>query len=638
MCGISGFLKFQKNLSADNLKKYSLLMAKTLEKRGPDHFGYWCDEVSGIALSHRRLSIIDLSVNANQPMLSSNGRYVIVYNGEIYNFKKIRSSLESITNFKTNSDTEVLLELVSRFGPRKATEQLNGIFAFAIWDKKKEKLSICRDRVGVKPVYVYFDGTSFAFASELKALKTLPWLNLELDKKSISTYVRLNYIPSPYSIFKNVSKLSPGSIMEINLNKHVRIKKYWQISEVLRKNKISSNNDTYGIIEEAVKSQMVSDVPIGVFLSGGVDSSLIAAMAQKNSKKPIDSFTIGFNDDQFNEADFAKKISRLLGTNHNEVFFNYKNLANLINCLPVVYDEPFADSSQLPTILLSQITKKKVTVALSGDGGDELFAGYYRYFLVEKYQKYIFKQPVLLKFLLSKIINIIPKTIWDNLGIFLPSSYGGKQFGDKLLKLSNLLINNEETSFQQRIISNCNDLTPLVYEKKEKKVDYFEKRYESLFNDTTFRMQVLDFLIYLPDDILTKVDRASMNNSLEVRVPYLDNNVVEHAFFLEKKNKIKGSEGKLILKKILGTFLPDSLINRPKMGFGVPLDNLIRENFTDKIEYYLNSKIVKDQNIYNLKYFKKLWKEHKDKKRNWQFLLWNFLVFQMWFEYWESKN
>ena len=253
-------------------------------------------------------------------------------------------------------------------------------------------------------------------------------------------------------------------------------------------------------------------------------------------------------------------------------------------------------------------------------------------------QKYIFKQPVLLKFLLSKIINIIPKTIWDNLGIFLPSSYGGKQFGDKLLKLSNLLINNEETSFQQRIISNCNDLTPLVYEKKEKKVDYFEKRYESLFNDTTFRMQVLDFLIYLPDDILTKVDRASMNNSLEVRVPYLDNNVVEHAFFLEKKNKIKGSEGKLILKKILGTFLPDSLINRPKMGFGVPLDNLIRENFTDKIEYYLNSKIVKDQNIYNLKYFKKLWKEHKDKKRNWHFLLWNFLVFQMWFEYWESKN
>ena len=638
MCGISGFLKFQKNLSADNLKKYSLLMAKTLEKRGPDHFGYWCDEVSGIALSHRRLSIIDLSVNANQPMLSSNGRYVIVYNGEIYNFKKIRSSLESITNFKTNSDTEVLLELVSRFGPRKATEQLNGIFAFAIWDKKKEKLSICRDRVGVKPVYVYFDGTSFAFASELKALKTLPWLNLELDKESISTYVRLNYIPSPYSIFKNVSKLSPGSIMEINLNKHVRIKKYWHISEVLRKNKISSNNDTYGIIEEAVKSQMVSDVPIGVFLSGGVDSSLIAAMAQKNSKNPIDSFTIGFNDDQFNEADFAKKISRLLGTNHNEVFFNYENLANLINCLPVVYDEPFADSSQLPTILLSQITKKKVTVALSGDGGDELFAGYYRYFLVEKYQKYIFKQPVLLKFLLSKIINIIPKTIWDNLGIFLPRSYGGKQFGDKLLKLSNLLINNEETSFQQRIISNCNDLTPLVYEKKEKKVDYFEKRYESLFNDTTFRMQVLDFLIYLPDDILTKVDRASMNNSLEVRVPYLDNNVVEHAFFLEKKNKIKGSEGKLILKKILGTFLPDSLINRPKMGFGVPLDNLIRENFTDKIEYYLNSKIVKDQNIYNLKYFKKLWKEHKDKKRNWQFLLWNFLVFQMWFEYWESKN
>ena len=639
MCGISGFIKFQKDLSTDSLKKYSLLMAKTLEKRGPDSYGYWCDESNGIAFSHRRLSIIDLSTNANQPMFSSNGRYIIVYNGELYNFKNIRSNLEKKVNFKTNSDTEALLELVSDLGPQKAADKLNGIFAFAVWDKKKERLYVCRDRVGVKPVYIYYDEVNFAFASEIKALKKLPWLKLKLDRESISSYVRLNYIPCPHSIFKNVKKLSPGSIMEINLKKSIKIKKYWEISEVLKNNKSkSSQNDTLGIIENAVKSQMVSDVPIGVFLSGGIDSSLIAALAQKNQKKPINSFTIGFNDSQFNEAEFAKKISKILGTDHNEVFFNFDNLANLIDLIPHVYDEPFADSSQLPTLLLSQITKKKVTVALSGDGGDELFAGYYRYFLVEKYQKYIFRQPILLKFLLSKMINFLPKGFWDNLGSFLPSSYGGKQFGDKLLKLSNLLTNSEETSFQQRIISNCNDLSELVYYKEEKKVDYFDERYETLFKDITFRMQVLDFLIYLPDDILTKIDRASMNSSLEVRVPFLDNDVIEHAFLLEKKNKIIGSEGKIILKKILKAFLPDSLINRPKMGFGVPLDNLIREKFSHKIEYYLNSKIVRDQNIYNLEYFSMLWVEHKNKKRNWQFLLWNFLVFQMWFEYWETEN
>ena len=636
MCGISGFIKFKNNLSVDILKKYSLLMANTLEKRGPDQLGYWCDETSGIALSHRRLSIIDLSTKANQPMVSFNKRYIIVFNGEIYNFKIIRSYLKEKIQFKTNSDTEVLLELISSVGPKKAIYLLNGIFAFAVWDKKKRKLFVCRDRVGVKPVYTYYDGVNFAFASELKALKKLPWINLELDKKSISSYVRLNYIPSPYSIFKNVSKLSPGSFLEIDLKKSLKKKKYWKILDILEKKNFASSNDTLHIIENAVKNQMVSDVPVGVFLSGGVDSSLIAALAQKNSKKSINSFTIGFKDDQFNEARFAKKVSRILGTNHNEVFFNFKNLDDLIDLIPIVYDEPFADSSQLPTLLLSQITKKKVTVALSGDGGDEMFAGYYRYFLVEKYQKYIFKQPLLLKLLLRKIINFIPKKLWDNLGTLLPNNYGGKQFGDKLLKLSSLLTNKDETSFQQRIISNCNDLSDLLYEKEEKKVDYFDKKYETLFKDTTFRMQVLDFLIYLPDDILTKVDRASMNNSLEVRVPFLDNNVIEHAFSLEKKNKIKGSEGKIILKKVLKNFLPDSLINRPKMGFGIPLDNLIRENFSDKIEYYLNSKIVRDQNIYNLEYFNILWSEHKDKKRNWQFLLWNFLVFQMWFEHWEA--
>ena len=638
MCGISGFIKFSNSLSKEELSLYASMMSDSMYHRGPNSNGLWVDEKKGISLSHRRLSILDLSKNGHQPMQSSCGRYVIVYNGEIYNFKELRERIEkSKVKFKSLTDTEVIIELVSKFGVVKTTKLLNGIFCFAIWDKKKAKLFIVRDRVGVKPVYIYRDSQTTAFASEIKALKKLPFIKLKIDYQSVSSYVRLNYIPSPYSIFKNVTKLSPGTIFEVDLNKKIKNNKYWDISNFETKKDHTSDINSFGIIEDAVKSQMVSDVPLGVFLSGGIDSSLIASMAQKNSVKPINSFTIGFEDNQFNEAEYARKIAKIIGTNHNEVYFSYNNLEKLLNVLPSVYDEPFADSSQLPTLLLSQVTKKKVTVALSGDGGDELFAGYYRYFLVEKYQKYIFKQPLLLKILLKKIINFIPKNAWDYLGRFLPNNYGGNQFGDKLLKLSTLLTNPQEMSFQRRIISNCNQLSLLLKDGAEKKVGYFDDEYEKLFPDITKRMQVLDFLIYLPDDILTKVDRASMNHSLEVRVPFLDNNVIDHAFSLEKKHKIKNNEGKLILKKLLKNFLPSSLINRPKMGFGIPLGKLLKKNFSEKIEYYIYSKNIENQNIYEINYIRKLWKEHKSGTRNWQFLLWNFFVFQMWYEYWEKK-
>ena len=639
MCGISGFINFSKNFSKEELCLYASMMSDSMVHRGPNSNGFWVDEKKGISLSHRRLSILDLSNNGYQPMESSCGRYLIVYNGEIYNFKKLREKIEkSKVKFKSSTDTEVIIELVSKFGVVKTTKLLNGIFCFAIWDKKKSKLFIVRDRVGVKPVYIYKDSQTVAFASEIKALKKLPFIELKLDYQSVSSYVRLNYIPSPYSIFKNVTKLLPGTIFEVGQNKIIKNTKYWEISNSKTEKVYTSDGDSFSIIENAVKSQMVSDVPLGVFLSGGIDSSLIASMAQKNSVKPINSFTIGFDDNQFNEAEYAKKIAKIIGTNHNEVYFSYDNLEKLLNVLPSVYDEPFADSSQLPTLLLSQITKKKVTVALSGDGGDELFGGYYRYFLAEKYQKYIFRQPLLLKILLKRIIRFIPKKMWDSFGSFLPNNYGGSQFGDKLLKLSNLLTNSQETSFQRRIISNCNQLSLVVQDGSEKKVGYSDDEYEKLYPDITERMQVLDFLIYLPDDILTKVDRASMNHSLEVRVPFLDNNVIDHAFGLEKKHKIKNDEGKLILKKLLKNFLPSSLVNRPKMGFGIPLGNLLRKNFSEKIEHYIYSKNIENQNIYKIDYIRKLWEEHKSGKRNWQFLLWNFFVFQLWYEYWESNS
>ena len=638
MCGIAGFIKFANNLSYNNLERHSVSMANTLERRGPDQSGFWVDASSGVALSHRRLSIIDLSNNASQPMISSDKRFVLVYNGEIYNFINLRNSLKKKIKFETKSDTEVLLELISTLGVEKATRKLNGIFAFAIWDREEKKLTLCRDRVGVKPVYIYWDKKNFAFASEIKSLKTLPWLNFKICKKSLSSYVRLNYIPSPYSIFENIFKLEPGSIFEILLDKTTNIKKFWELeasSILINKTKPSC---THSVLNNAVASQMVSDVPLGVFLSGGVDSSLIAALAQKNSTNKIKSFTIGFEDNSFDEAPYAKKISKILGTNHNEVYFNYKDLNNLINDLPILYDEPFADSSQLPTMLLSKITKREVTVALSGDGGDELFGGYYRYFMAEKYEKYIFGQPQIFKLILEKIIKFLPINFWNNIGAVLPKKFGGRQFGDKLLKLSSLLKENQDLLFQQRIISNLNNLSDCLVYPEENKNKYFEKKYKDLFSDTITRMQILDFLTYLPDDILTKVDRASMNYSLEVRVPFLDNNVIEHAWGLKKKYKVSSGNGKIILKKILNEYLPKNLIDRPKMGFGIPLDKLLREFFHKKLEMYLNSNKVKEQNLFNLEYYKILWNEHKNYKRNWQFLLWNFLIFQMWFECWGDKK
>lgn len=639
MCGISGFLSFSEKLSKEKLDSFSILMAKKLIKRGPDSFGVWSEPKSNISLSHRRLSILDLSEKANQPMICSNHRYVIVYNGEIYNFNEIKDSLNiNPKKIKTSSDTEILLELISKKGVNQSLSILNGIFCFAVWDKKKKKLFIARDRVGVKPVYIYWDKLNLAFASEIKALKVLPWLSFNLDKKSIVNYVRLNYIPSPFSIYKNVIKLNPGSVFEVNLKKEVSIKKFFNINyNNLQSKNFSNPFDTHKILENSVKSQMISDVPLGVFLSGGVDSSLITALAQKNSSKKINSFTIGFEENEFDEAKYAKEISRIIGTNHNEVYFNYDSLSALIKKMPDIYDEPFADSSQLPMSLLSQITKEKVTVALSGDGGDELFGGYYRYFLAEKYNNLIFNRSRLVKDSLKKIINIFPLKFWNTLGIFLPNQLGGMQFGDKLLKFSKLLDKNAETSFHQRIISNYDNFSDILFSTEENKIRYFDSKFEELINDSTKRMQILDFLTYLPDDILTKVDRASMNYSLEVRVPFLDNEVINHAFNLKKEDTVINSNGKIILKKILGKYLPNHLVNRPKMGFGVPLNKLLIKNFSELIDHFLHSKKVERQQIFKVSFYRKLWEEHKSMKRNWQFVLWNFLIFQLWYEKWEKN-
>ena len=641
MCGISGFFKFSKDLSEDDLKKFGLDMSKKLQRRGPDSFGVWVDKRVGLSLSHRRLSIIDLSPSGNQPMISSNDRYVLTYNGEVYNYLEIAKQLnDKNISFKTHSDTEVILEAITHWGLKKSLGIFNGMFAFSLWDKVQKKLFLVRDRLGIKPLYWYFNKNDFAFASELKPLKVLPWIKFDLDYESISSFVRLNYIPNPHSIFKKISKIEPGTFLVINQTGKINIREYWSLKRVIvnqnKKKPFVNEEIIENDLDFSVKTQMRSDVPLGVFLSGGIDSSLIACLAQKNSKKKIQTFTIGFNDTEFDEAIYAKKIANALSTCHHEEYFEYSILKNLINSLGTIYDEPFADSSQLPTLLLSQITKKKVKVALSGDGGDELFGGYYRYFLAERYKKLIYDQPSLFKFIILKLITFIPNKFWNFIGYLVPNQYGGKQFGDKLIKLSNLIINPDETSFHKRIISNVEDPLKYVNSSREKKNNLFNKDIEKLFPNIIERMQLIDTLTYLPDDILTKVDRASMYNSLEVRVPFLDNNVVKNSWRLKLEQKIKKNEGKIILKKILNKHIPKQLFNRPKMGFGIPLDKILTTELNFLIEDLIFSKEVKNQNIFKIAEYREKWKEHISGKRNWQFLLWNFLVFQVWFEEWRK--
>ena len=355
MCGISGFINFSKDLNNQDLDKFGLKMSQTLHKRGPDSFGVWSDEKSGISLSHRRLSIIDLSVKSKQPMVSSNDRYIIVYNGEVYNYLEIRKKLEGLNvRFKTTSDTEVILESISKLGFKKAIQQMNGMFAFAIWDKKIKKLFLVRDRIGIKPLYWFADGNYFAFASEIKAFQVLPWINFQIDTESLSSYVRLNYIPAPFSIFKKIFKTLPGNYMEIDNTKNITVKSFWSLKKIAttQKTPLSNLRIIENDLKRSVSNQMRSDVPLGVFLSGGIDSALIASLAQAQLNKKINTFTIGFKDAAFDEAKYAKNISKYLGTSHNEEYFDYSNLNDLIEKIGEVYDEPFADSSQLPTYIL----------------------------------------------------------------------------------------------------------------------------------------------------------------------------------------------------------------------------------------------------------------------------------------------
>ncbi len=557
-------------------------------------------------------------------MESASGRYVISYNGEIYNFLSIKKRLEEKGySFKGGSDTEVLLAAVEEWGLKGALGELNGMFAFALWDKKDRVLHLARDRLGKKPVYYGKAGNDFVFASELKAFRTHPDFKADINRDALTVYLRHNYVPVPHSIYQGVYKLPPASFVTFSLEygKESFPEKYWDLHKVAESgvnNQIDVSFDEAldemdGILNRAVSERMISDVPLGAFLSGGIDSSLVTAIMQKNSDKPIKTFCIGFEESKYNEAPDAKKIAEHLGTDHTEHYVTSDEARNVIPDLPSIFDEPFADPSQIPTYHVSRLARQDVTVALSGDGGDEGFAGYSRYHLAERVGGKLYAAPYELRYVFGKMLRVLPQK-------------------GRVKKLSEMLCAENKHEFYRLLLSYWKAPATLVKGGAEPAtaMNDFSRlpRTGSYIND----MMYLDMMAYLPDDILVKVDRASMAVSLETRAPLLDYKVIEYAWRVPLSMKIEGGEGKWLLRSLLERYIPKPLFDRPKQGFGIPHGEWIRGPLKDWAEELLDEQRLRQEGFFNAGPIRNRWQAHKDGTLDGSYHLWSILMFQAWLE------
>ncbi len=642
MCGISGF--YTNGATSGDVKTGETLrsMVATMNHRGPDSSGCWMDENTGVAFGHNRLSIIDLTEQGNQPMISANRRFVIIYNGEIYNFRELRSALESAgCTFRGHTDTEVLLEGCAHWGIAATVKRLIGMFSFALWDREERILFLVRDRLGIKPLYWGRFGGLFLFGSELKALRAHPGWTPEINRDALSSYLRHNYIPAPATIYRNIFKLPPGSILTVRAGKDPQIDAYWDLAGVIDAHDDADPDvsdadaiqslDT--LLRDAVSRRMIADVPLGAFLSGGIDSSTVVALMQAQSSRPVHTYSIGFHESGFNEAHHAAEIAKHLGTEHTELYVTPREAMDVIPELPGIYDEPFADSSQIPTYLVSLLTRKYVTVALSGDGGDECFAGYTRYFLAKKLGKLNTILPGAARKILAGMIHSISPVSLDSVAALLPYSVRPTQFGHRLHKFSNILTA-EGDEFYRRLVSHWESPDSVVIDGHEKRSIAWDPEIRQLLPEFVDRMRYYDFKTYLPDDILTKVDRASMAVSLEARVPLLDHRVVEYSWRLPMHMKIRHGQGKWLLRQVLYQYVPRQLVERPKMGFGVPIDNWLRGPLRDWAEQLLDENRIKQEGFFNPAPIREKWQQHLSGKHNWQYLLWDILMFQAWLEKW----
>lgn len=634
MCGIAGYFQRANTISADTLNVAFEAVSQSMYERGPDGSGFWISDDLEICLLHRRLAIVDLSEAGKQPMASKCGRYIISYNGEIYNHNEIRERIESISAIKWNghSDTETLLCAFEMFGVDETLEMAIGMFAISLWDDKEKQLYLIRDRFGEKPLYYTAKSGNIFFGSDLKAFRSSKLVDLEIDRDSIASYLRHNYIPAPYSIYKDVRKVKPGSYLRFNRTDVVEVC-YYDKSKIFLNpgDRSGTEEELENVLLRAIKNQMMSDVPLGAFLSGGVDSSLIVSLMQAQSSEKIKTFSIGFNDKNFNEAEHAKRVAEHLGTEHTELYVTDQDALDVVSKLAEIYDEPFSDSSQIPTFLVCKMAKEHVTVVLSGDAGDELFCGYNRYIFTKALWSKVERFPMWSRKLTSKLIKSIPVSVFNGLNIFLPKHRQVPSLGDRVHKGADVLSTRTVSELYFSLISHWKDPSSVVLGANEQSTVLNSGR-EYVELDDISEMMALDTVTYLPDDILVKVDRAAMANSLETRVPFLDHTVFECAWRLPFEKKLSDGIGKRVLKNILYRYVPKELIERPKTGFGVPIDSWLRGPLRELSERLLDRTLLANDGYFNPDIIVNMWNEHKSGRRNWGYHLWDIIMFQLWLE------
>jgi asparagine synthase (glutamine-hydrolysing) len=640
MCGITGFLH-----RIENPRAVISNMTDALRHRGPDEGGVWCDPGIGVALGHRRLSILDLSPAGAQPMVSASGRHIISFNGEIYNFAELRAELDHAGYpFRGHSDTEVLLAAVEEWGIDRTLSRIDGMFAFALWNRQDRSLLLARDRAGKKPLYYGWSGSSFLFGSELKALTAFPGFDKGIDRNALGEFICLGWIPEPLSIYTSVRKLSPGSFIKIPLDAppwSANPELYWNANTVCE----YAANHTFagsfddaverldGLLHQAVRTRMVADVEVGALLSGGIDSTTVVALMQRHSGRPVKTFTIGFSEPRFDEARHAAAIASHLGTDHHELYVSPNDCLDLVDTLPRVYDEPFADISQLPTLLVCRLAREQVKVTLSGDGGDELFCGYTHYFEAQKQWRAMTMLPLTLQKLIRRWAIRYDHASWwlyENIAPGNASPSGWRRAGSKLEKITRGWGNDLPQQFLLERSARLSDPRSLVIGAGKGGTNFRLEANWLNKTDPLLQMRHLDYIGFLPGDILVKVDRASMSVGLEMRAPILDTRVTEFAWSLPAGFLVDRKGGKRVLRGVMNRYVPPQLTDRPKRGFSPPLEDWLRGPFHSRIGEMLDASLLADQGFFKPEKAHQIWKQHQSGWRNHSNLLWALLIFQSW--------